>query len=320
MLVLEFQLQSRLLEGLFAAAGKDLMAGFRREGGLQREGRLQRGGEFERVGLLAQGDVLLQGALFGAGQGAAGAPVVQAVEEAAQQGEVRLHPLAGGVEGEGGGQVDGQQDHQGEDDGGAGKVEVLHHGIGEQAPGDALDGQGVTPEEGARKQADGGRGEDHPQTEAEQARHRRAGGTLAHPAEAKPAQDDGKEEGGDADGLEDEVGEPCSGQAGPVVGRAGGQASGEPGGGARAGGQSAHRVCGGVGGRVGGQREEEKRGGDQQHEAEDLVEAAVAGWSRDQPEWFHGGKRGARFVPGPHPDARLCGARRDADRRRAGNR
>ena len=58
-LVLEFQLHSRLLEGLFAAAGKDLMAGFRREGGLQREGRLQRGGVFERVGLLAQGDVLL---------------------------------------------------------------------------------------------------------------------------------------------------------------------------------------------------------------------------------------------------------------------
>ena len=59
--------------------------------------------------------------------------------------------------------------------------------------------------------------------------------------------------------------------------------------------QSADRVRGGVGGRVGGQREEEQRGGDQQHEAEDLVEAAVAGWSRDQPEWFHGGKRGARF-------------------------
>ena len=145
------------------------------------------------------------------------------------------------MEGEGGGQVDGQQDHQGEDDGGAGKVEVLHHGIGEEAPGDSLDGQGVTPEECARKQADGRRSEDDPQTEAEEARHRGAGGTLAHPAEAKPSQDDGQEEGGDADGLEDEVGEPRSGQAGPVVGRARGQAGGEPGGVARAGGEIRRR-------------------------------------------------------------------------------
>ena len=34
------QLHSCLLEALFAAAGKDLMGGFRREGGLQREGGL----------------------------------------------------------------------------------------------------------------------------------------------------------------------------------------------------------------------------------------------------------------------------------------
>ncbi len=170
----------------------------------------------------------------------------------------------------------------------------MDHGIGEQASGDALDGQGVTPEEGARKQADGGRGKDDPQTEAEEARHRGAGGALAHPAEAKAAKEDGKEEGTDADGLEDKVGQPRSGEAGPVVGRAGGQARGESGGGVRRGGVVADRVGGGVGRGVGGQREEEEAGEDQHHEAEYLVEAAVAGWSRDQPEWFHGGKRGAR--------------------------
>ncbi len=97
-LVLEIQLQGCLIEGLFAAAGKDLSGGFGREDGPEREGGFQRGCG---VGLLAQGDVPAQGALFGAGQGSASAPVVQAVEEAAQQGEVRLHPLAGGVEGEG---------------------------------------------------------------------------------------------------------------------------------------------------------------------------------------------------------------------------
>ncbi len=209
-----------------------------------------------RCGLLAQGDVLAQGAFLGAGQGAASAPVVQAIEEGAQQGEVLLHPLTGGMEGEGGGQVDGHQDHQGEDDGGAGKVEVVDHGIGQQAASNALDGQGVTPEEGTRKQADGRRREDHPQAESQEARHRRSGGTLSHPAEAKPAEDDGQEEGGDADGLEDEVGQPCSGQTSPVVGRTRSQTRGQSGGVAGARGESAYGVRGGVGWGVGEQREE----------------------------------------------------------------
>ena len=191
-LVLEIQLQGCLIEGLFAAAGEDFLGGFRREDGPSvRECSSAAAG----VGLLSQG------AFFGACQGAARAPVVQAVEEAAHEGEVRLHPLAGGVEGEGCGQVDGHYHHQGEDNGGTGQVEVLDHGIGEEASGDAFDGQGVTPEESAGKQADGGRGKDDPQAEAEEARHCGAGGALAHPAEAKAAKKDGQEEGGNADGL-----------------------------------------------------------------------------------------------------------------------
>ena len=146
MLVLELQLLCSLLEVLLAAAGKEPMGGFRGEGGLQREGWLQCGGELQRVGLLAQRNVPAQGAFIRARQGAASAPVVQAVEEAEEQGEVRLHPLTGGMEGEGGGQVDGHQDHQGKDDGGAGKVEVVDHGVGQQTAGYALDGQRVTPE------------------------------------------------------------------------------------------------------------------------------------------------------------------------------
>ena len=97
-LVLEIQLQGCLIEGLFAAAGEDFLGWFEREDGPEREGVFQRGCG---VGLLSQG------ALFGSCEGTARAPVVQAVEEAAHEGEVRLHPLAGGVEGEGCGQVDG---------------------------------------------------------------------------------------------------------------------------------------------------------------------------------------------------------------------
>ena len=67
------------------------------------------------------------------------------------------------------------------------------------------------------QQADGGRREDDPKAEAEETRLGGAGGALAHPAEAEAAKDDGQEEGGDADGLEDKVGEPGADEAGPVV-------------------------------------------------------------------------------------------------------
>jgi len=56
-----------------------------------------------------------------------------------------------------------------------------------------------------------------------------------------------------------------------------GQASGEPGGGVRPGGVVATVSAEGRRG-VGGEREQEQRGRGQQHEPENLVEAAVAGW------------------------------------------
>jgi hypothetical protein len=82
-----------------------------------------------------------------------------------------------------------------------------------------------------------------------------AGGTLAHPAEAKPCEDNGQKEGSNADGLQDEVGQPCANQSGPVVGRASSKAGGQTGGVVHAGGESADCVRGGVGWRVGGQCE-----------------------------------------------------------------
>ena len=163
--------------------------------------------------------LLVEAALLGFGDGALDAPVLNALVDAADEGEVGLDPLAGGVEGEGGGEVERHRDHQGEDDGGAGQVEVVDHRVGEQAAGDAFDGQRVAPVEGVREQADGGWREDDPEAEAEETRHGRAGGALAHPAEADTAEDDGQQESGDADGLEDEVGEPGADEAGPVVRR-----------------------------------------------------------------------------------------------------
>jgi len=95
----------------------------------------------------------------------------------------------------------------------------VHHGVGEQASGDALDRQRVTPVEGSRQQANGRRREDDPQRQSDHAGHGRAGGALAHPAPPDPSQKDRQQKRGDADGLQDSIRQPCSDQAGPVVGR-----------------------------------------------------------------------------------------------------
>ena len=108
---------------------------------------------------------------------------------------------------------------------------------------------------------------------------------MAHPAEADAAEDDGQEEGRDSDGLENDVGEPRSGEAGPV---GGGEAVGEMPGRVDPGNGAAYRVGGGVGRSVGGEGEKEQTRRDDDYEPKDLVEAAIAGWSGDQPEWFHG--------------------------------
>ncbi len=132
-------------------------------------------------------------------------------------GKVGLAPLACGEEGEGGGEVERDRDHQGQHDRGAGEVEVRDHRVGEEAAGDAFDGKGVAPEDAVGEQADCGGREDDPKGEAEHAGACGAGGALAHPAEADAGEDDGQEEGGDADGLQDGVGDPGAENAGPVL-------------------------------------------------------------------------------------------------------
>ena len=78
--------------------------------------------------------LLVEAALLGTGEGTPGSPVGDAFGDAAHQGEVGVHPLARGVEGEGGGQVHGHRDHEGEHDGRAGQVQVMHHGVGDRRP------------------------------------------------------------------------------------------------------------------------------------------------------------------------------------------
>jgi hypothetical protein len=158
----------------------------------------------------------------------------------------------------------------------------MHHGVGQQAASNTLKGQRLTPVEGVREQSDGRRREDDPQAKAEEARHGRAGRALPHPAPAKPAQQDRQQERGDADGLEDQIGQPCADQAGPVMClpvEFSAETAAQAGAGMRARGESAQRVRGGIGGSVGSQRQQEQSGAGQHHEADDLVEPPVASWS-----------------------------------------
>ena len=115
---------------------------------------------------------------------------------------------------------------------------------------------------------------DDPEDEAGVLRHRGAGWFGAEPADAEADHDQGEEEDGDADGLEEGVRGVGADHAGPVV-------SGT------AGGVSAGGVEGGVGWGVADKGEQEETGGDEDDHAEDLVEATIAGWRRVESEWLH---------------------------------
>ena len=105
--------------------------------------------------------------------GARGTPGGPAILEFLQRSEAGGGPVAGGAEGERGGKIEGDDDHEREDDAGSGQVEDVDHAVGEESAGSAFDGQGVTPKGMSGRQkgdhADGGRAEDDPETETDAA-------------------------------------------------------------------------------------------------------------------------------------------------------
>jgi len=150
----------------------------------------------------------------------------------------------------------------------------VQHGIGQKTAGDTFNGKRVSPVESAGQQTEGCGSEDDPHGQAGKASPGRAGGALAHPANTDAADDDGEKEGRDADGLQQQVGEPRTCEASPVV-RSG----------ATAGDGIGRRVTG----RVAGDGEQQQHGAGDDYKAQDLVESAIAGWRRNEPEWFHEG-------------------------------
>ncbi len=75
--------------------------------------------------------------------GAATTPVGETVAPCEEEGELDAEPLTRCVEAEGRGEVDGRGDQSDGDDARAGEIEEAHEKVGDEAAGEARDGQSV---------------------------------------------------------------------------------------------------------------------------------------------------------------------------------
>ena len=75
--------------------------------------------------------------------GAVAAPVGETVAPCEEEGELDAEPLTRCVEAEGRGEIDGCGDQSDGDDARAGEVEEAHEKVGDEAAGEARDGQSV---------------------------------------------------------------------------------------------------------------------------------------------------------------------------------
>ena len=204
-------------------------------------------------------------------------PVAHAVAPCVSEGEADRHPLLRGIEAEGGGEVERNDHHAHNHDGGAGNVEVLDQRIHHQPPGQAFHRQGMQPTEMTRDQTeDGGRKYQVEQNPGDLGGWG-TGRARAQPRPAQSAQHQGDEEGGDAFQLQQQVADGRADHPSPVVGLPAG---------------SAHGVQGRIRGVIGSQRKEEEARGHKEHHACDFIQATVAGRGQCQFEWLHGGYAG----------------------------
>ena len=191
--------------------------------------------------------------------GALLAPVAPAVMPGEGVKPAVFNALFEGEEADGGGKVEsGGGQHSGHQQG-ALDIEIAHQQIGHEAARHALDGEEMEPAPAPGHQGQGGRQKEKGQEDAGRAQPGRAAGTRAHPGEADSAQPKGQEKGGEAETLQQQVGEPGAEEAGPI---ARGLADGG--------------VERGVRGVVGGEREDGEEGGQQQHQPQKDVQGTAA--------------------------------------------
>ena len=201
---------------------------------------------------------------------AAKAPLGVALGDVANEAEVGGEPAGGVREKEGGGEVEGERNHEAAEDGGTWEVDDMNEAVGEDAAFEAGDGKRVAPEHVAGKEGEGGGSEDKPEGDPGDFGGGGAYAAGAHPRDADAHKGERKEEDGDAEGLEQDVGCVRADEADPIVGEAGGACG--------CGSATTNGVKRGVGGRVADEGEEEEASGDQHGETEHLVETAAASW------------------------------------------
>ena len=149
--------------------------------------------------------------------GAVAAPVGETVAPCEEEGELDAEPFARGIEAERGGEINGGGHQRDGDNARAGEIKEAHEEVGDEAAGEAGDGQSVEEGGMAGNEAEKRRSEEQAQNDADGFGAGRTGGAGAHPCPAKSAKQDGQDEGGDAFDLQHEVAEVGAGGADPVA-------------------------------------------------------------------------------------------------------
>ena len=206
--------------------------------------------------------------------GARGPPILEAIAQGEGESEARLQPQAERPEGEGGREIEGDSDGAGANQIGADQVEEVNEDIGGDASEQALDGDGVQPAPVPGEQSQEGGGKDEQRAGAEDARYRRFDLARAKPAPAEQAEKHRHQESGDPGKLQRQVAAVSADDADPVARRARRQ---------RRGGGVERRVER----RIGRDSEEKEERGDEQQEADKLVQPAIVRRSKDLRENLH---------------------------------
>ncbi len=193
------------------------------------------------------------------------APVAPAV---VQRGEIEpagLEALEDGLEADGRGKPQSRGGQHAGHQPCALDVQIGHQQAGHQPAHNALDRQRMKPQPAPGQQPEDGGQKGERQNGAHPAQPRQPAGARTHPGPAQPAQPQGQEEGGDANGLQQQVAEGCAEEADPI-----------------ADGMGAGRARGGiqrrVRGMVRGQRKQDEQRGQHHHQPQEDVEGAAARW------------------------------------------
>jgi hypothetical protein len=172
-------------------------------------------------------------------------------------------------------------------------IEINHEHAGDEAADDAFNRNLMKPAPVPGQQAENRRQKDNRKQRSHPAQQRRAAGARVHPRPAHAAQPQRKQKRGEAEGLQQKIGEIGAEDSSPVTRRD----------------EIRGRVERGIGGAIGGERQQEQQRNHYQDHPEKDVHGAAARGRKNDSDWLHDeGGAAARLPEGSNKDTPTGGA------------